>query len=53
MEHCYIFYYPSGDLLHMEIDSNKDVNEQIRAKGLDPDDCLFMTTTEPKEIEEL
>lgn len=53
MEHVYIFDYCTSSIYHFTVKNDEDIEEVMRDKGLRLDDCYYMASKSPIDIEEL
>lgn len=53
MEHVYVFDYYTFSIYHFTVKNDEDIEEVMRDKGLILDDCYYMVSESPIDIEEL
>lgn len=53
MEYVYVFDYCTSSIYHFTVTNDEDIEDAIKNKGLRIDDCCWMYTNDPIDIEEL
>jgi hypothetical protein len=53
MEYVYVFDYFTSSIYHFTVKNDEDIEEAMRDKGLSLDDCYYMASESPIDIEEL
>lgn len=53
MEHIYVFDYSTSSIYHFTINEDEDIEDVLKSKGVKPDDCYYMASESPIDIEEL
>lgn len=53
MKHVYVFDYCTSSIYHFTVENDEDIEEVMRDKDLRLDDCYYMASESPIDIEEL